>query len=46
MKILEKENNFTNDVQENIKILLNKYGNKFNIKYNKYIIQVITSNYQ
>ena len=46
MKIfdIQKEYNFTDDVQDNIKILLKKFGSKFNIKYTikskKYILPV------
>ena len=42
MKILDilKKYNFTDDVQNNIKILLKKFGSKFNIKYKKHILPV------
>ena len=42
MKIfdIQKEQNFTDDVQDNIKILLKKFGSKFNIKYKKHILLV------
>ena len=33
-----KKHNFTDDVQKNIKLLLKKYGDKFNIKFKKYIL--------
>ena len=45
MKILNilktlKPYNFTNNVQDNITLLLKNFGNNFNIKYNKYILNV------
>jgi len=42
MKMLDvlKKYNFTDDVQNNIKILLKKFGSKFNIKYKKHILPV------
>lgn len=35
-----KKYNFTDDVQNNIKILLKNFGSKFNIKYKKHILPV------
>ena len=42
MKILDilKKYNFTDNVQNNIKILLKNFGSKFNIKYKKHILPV------
>ena len=42
MKILDilKKYKFTDNVQNNIKILLKKFGTKFNIKYKKHILPV------